>query len=111
MRRIARAKLSAWISRRASALVSARVATQESLTGPGTASSSASSPAAARSSSSCLATVDNAVVVPIVVLTAQPRGPPLATKQLRLDALVRVSRVDGRNGDSFRSPDQQRAAI
>ncbi|MGH2974635.1 MAG: recombinase family protein [Solirubrobacterales bacterium] len=37
--------------------------------------------------------------------------PITATKQLRLDALVRVSRVDGRNGDSFRSPDQQRAAI
>ena len=31
----------------------------------------------------------------------------MATKKLKLDALIRVSRKDGREGDSFRSPRQQ----
>ncbi len=33
---------------------------------------------------------------------------PMHGEAQKLDALIRVSRVDGRKGDSFRSPDQQR---
>jgi DNA invertase Pin-like site-specific DNA recombinase len=40
-----------------------------------------------------------------------PLTPPRKHRKLRLDSLIRVSQRNGREGDSFRSPDQQRDVV